>query len=394
VVTATRAEYGMLAPLLHAIAADPVLELQLVVTGAHLSNQFGETWRQIEADGFTIAARVAMLLSSDTGVAAAKAIGLGALGLADAFDNLKPDLAIVLGDRYELLAVASTTLMLRIPLLHLHGGECTEGAVDESIRHAITKLASLHAVAADEFARRVLQLGEPADRVYVVGTLSLDAMAATPLLTRGALCEDLGLAPEGSFLVLTWHPETNSCDYGLSGLAAILAALDRRPEFQVVITAPNADPGSSAVRAAIGAWASRNPERARSVENLGTRRYWSAVAEASAVIGNSSSGLIEAPQLATPTVNVGSRQDGRPRAPSVIDCEARADAVDAALTRALSEAHLTRTRERRSPYGGPGAAERIVAIVRTASLDALRVKPFRDYPIGDASSAAAEGGKP
>ena len=384
VVTGSRAEYGLLQPVMAAVAAAPDLALQVAVTGSHLMAGFGETWREIEADGFAIDARVDLGLADDTRREAARGLGRGVAGFAEAMGRLEPDIVVVLGDRYEILAGVMAAFMLGIPVMHLHGGERTEGAFDEGIRHAITKLSQLHGVAAEEFAARVRQLGEPTDRVHVVGTLALDGLAATPRLDRSALARALDRPLAGTPLfVVTIHPETAMAgETGASGgvAAAVLAALDGFATAELVFTLPNADPGNAGVRRAIGGWVARTSGRAAAFENLGHQRYWSLVGIADTVIGNSSSGIIEVPHLGVPVVNVGTRQQGRPHPPAVIDCPAEPAAVAAAVTRALTPAHRAIAARRDSPYGDVGAAGRIVEILRRTSLHGLTFKPFRDLP--------------
>ncbi len=384
VVTGSRAEYGLLQPVMAAVAAAPDLALQVAVTGSHLMAGFGETWRTVADDGFAIDARVDLALADDTRPEAARGLGRAVAGFADAMGRLAPDIVVVLGDRYEILAAVTAAFMLGIPVMHLHGGERTEGAFDEGIRHAITKLSQLHGVAAEAFATRVRQLGEPPERVHVVGTLALDGLAATPRLDRSALARALDRPLAGTpLLVVTVHPETAMAGDAAatdSVAAAVLAALDGFAGAEVLFTLPNADPGNAGVRRAIEDWVARAGGRAAAFESLGRQRYWSLVGIADAVIGNSSSGIIEVPHLGVPVVNVGTRQQGRPRPPAVIDCPAAPAAVAAAVTRALTPAHRAIAARRDSPYGGAGAGGRVVEILRHTPLTGLTFKPFRDLP--------------
>lgn len=379
-VTGGRAEYGLLSWLMREVAADASLSLQVVATGAHMSPRFGETWRDIEADGFAIDARVNIGLEDDSPLATAQAMGRAVAGLAEAFDRLAPDVVVLLGDRYEILAAAEAALLLRCPVAHIHGGEVTEGAFDDAMRHAITKLASLHFVACADYARRVIQLGEDPARVHVVGALGLDAVANVAPLDRTALEADLGLKLKEPLLVVTYHPTTLGALPPDAAADALLGALDRFPEATVVFTGVNADPGNRAVAERIGAWTAQNKARACWCDSLGQRRYLSLAALAAAVVGNSSSGLIEVPALRVPTVNIGDRQKGRPRATSVIDCEEMTDAIADAIASALSGPFRRHAASAESPYGAGGAAKRIHAVLRSVDPAKLMRKRFRDLP--------------
>lgn len=389
VVTGTRAEYGLLYWLLRDIAADPALELQLVVTGMHLSPEFGLTVRDIERDGFAIDQRVEMLLSSDTGVGTAKAMGLGLIGFADAWSARRPDIVVLLGDRFEMLAAASAALALRLPMAHIHGGELTEGAMDDAIRHALSKLAHLHFTAAEDYRQRVIRMGEAPERVYNVGAPGLDNLLRLPLLERAALAEALGHALRGMVFLVTFHPETLSKTpdetQGLSEVDALLAALDTFPDAQVVLTLPNADPGGRGIAGRLREWAAdwarRDPGRVQVHASLGSLRYLSLMRAASVVIGNSSSGLLEAPSLNVPSVNIGARQRGRLRAGSVLDCAAQAEDIARAILQALDPAWRAARRGWENPYGPldeAGASRRILQVLRTADLDGLLCKRFHD----------------
>ncbi len=377
--TGTRAEYGLLAGLLRRLKDDPAIDLRLIVGAMHLAPEFGETWRAIEADGFTIDARVEMLLASDTPVGTAKSLGLGTLGLADALDRLNPDLLLLLGDRFEALAAAQTALILRIPIAHIHGGEISEGAFDDAIRHAISKMATWHFPAAEPFRQRLIRMGTPPDRVFTTGAPGLDGLVdglvdgpRPPLSALG----DIGLPPGQPFALATWHPATAADEDPVAGLTALLDALDARPDLAVLFTYPNADAGGRAIIAALAPWAQARAPRAVAVPSLGHARYRAALAHAALVIGNSSSGLIEAPAFGLPTVNIGDRQKGRLSAPSVLHCPAETPAILAALDRALSPAHRALSARAESPYGRGRAAEAIHAILRDRPIP--RDLPFHD----------------
>lgn len=360
VVTGSRAEYGLLYWPLMDLRADTRFDLQLVVTGMHLAPEFGLTVSDIERDGFAIARRVDMLVSGDTPVAVAKSLGLGTLGMADALSQLAPDFVLVLGDRFEILAAVQACLVLGIPVVHLAGGDVTEGAFDESIRHAITKMSHVHLVTNEESARRVRQLGEDPSRVHVVGSPGLDHMRRRTLLDRAALEAALG-APLGvRNLLVTFHPVTLGDDHGLPQFEALLAALEQLPpDVHCWLTHANADTGGRALNARLDAWAAGRPDRACVFASLGQLRYLSLMAVADGVIGNSSSGLYEAPSFGVPTVDIGERQHGRLAADSVLHCEPRADEISATIARALAIGR----RETLNPYGDGHSSARITGVL-------------------------------
>ena len=337
VVTGGRAEYGLLSPLLRLLTAAPGIETQLIVCAAHLVDEFGLTRNVILADGFRIDAEVDMLAPGDTAVATAQSLGRGCIGFANAFQNLAPDLIVVLGDRFEILAAVETALLLRIPVAHLHGGEITEGAVDDSIRHAITKMAHLHFVAAAEYAARVIQMGEQPDRVFNVGAIGLDAVIGMKPLSRTELQAAFQIPAERRIVLATMHSETLSDVTPEDQIRPLLKVLGEMSNHVVVLTYPNADFGGRAMIAEIDAFA-RKHDHVVAKSHLGQRGYLSVMAAADAIVGNSSSGIIEAPSFGVATVNIGDRQKGRLHAQSVIDCANNEGSIDAALARAISPA--------------------------------------------------------
>lgn len=360
VVTGSRAEYGLLYWILHDLRDRTDVELQLVVTGMHLSPEFGLTVREIESDGFAIARRVEMLVSSDTAGGVAKSIGLGIIGMSDALEQLQPDVVVVLGDRFEILAAAEACLVHSIPLAHIAGGDTTEGAFDESIRHAITKMAHVHFVTNELSARRVRQLGEDPARVHVVGSPGLDHLRRRPLLARAELEQALGAALGPRNLLLTFHPVTLEPDHGRSQLDELLAALDGLAHDTFVwVTRPNADTGGREIGAALDAWAERNASRARIYTSLGQLRYLSLMSQVDVVIGNSSSGLYEAPSLEVPAVDVGNRQAGRLAATSVLRCPPER----AAISKAIDAAMALDCTGVVSPYGDGHTADRVIDVL-------------------------------
>ncbi len=380
VVTGSRADYGLLSALMREIKNDPAFSLQLVATGAHLAPRFGMTITDIEADGFAVDARVDLGLGEDTPLATAAATGRGVGGIAREMARLAPDWVVVLGDRYEILAAAQAAFLLGLPVAHIHGGEVTEGAMDDSIRHAITKLSHLHFAAAEPYAKRIVQMGEAPTRVFNVGALGVEAALALNPMPPGELDRNLGLALRDPVLLVTYHPVTlRDGDEG-AAVDALLAALDKFGEARVVVTGVNADPGRAAVAGRLAAYAASRAERATIHESLGQRRYLSAMRRAAAVVGNSSSGLIEAPVLGVPTVNIGARQKGRLRARSVIDCGESADEIAAAIARALDPAFRAKIAGQPLPYGGGGSAAKIAAVLKTADPGRFKRKPFHDLP--------------
>jgi UDP-hydrolysing UDP-N-acetyl-D-glucosamine 2-epimerase len=374
VVTGSRAEYGLLYWVLHDLKADPGVQLQLVATGSHLSAEHGMTVRQIEADGFIVDRRVEMLLASDSPGGVAKSVGLGVIGLSDAFESLRPDVVLLLGDRFEILAAAQACLLHKIPLAHIAGGDVTEGAYDESIRHAITKMAQVHFVTNDDAARRVLQMGENPQHVHVVGSPGLDHLRRRSLLGKTELEQSLG-APLGDCnLLVTFHPVTLAQGDGLSEFDELLAALAQTGQDTTIwFTRPNADSGSRAIASRLDAWAGQQGPRVRVHTSLGQVRYLSLMAVVDAVVGNSSSGLYEAPSLGVPTVDIGDRQRGRLAAPSVLHCAPDRGAITASIQQALS----LDARGTVNPYGDGHSAARIVVALRALPPAAqLLRKPF------------------
>lgn len=363
VFTGTRAEYGLLYWLMKEIVAHDALELQVIASAMHLSPEFGSTLRCIEDDGFKIAAKVEMLLSSNTAVGVVKSMGLGTIGFADALSRLRPDVLVVLGDRFEVLAIVQAALIMQIPVAHLHGGEITEGAYDDAIRHAITKMSHLHFTAAEPYRQRVIQMGERPESVYNVGAIGLDDLLRRPRMEVGAIAESLGFPLRSPFVLVTYHPVTAVDEDPVASLEALLAALDKFDGCQVILTYPNADNGGRALIPSLEGFAAARPGRALAIPSLGFPRYLSVLAAASAVVGNSSSGLIEAPAVGVPTVNIGQRQQGRLAAESVLHCACTAQAIEAALTKALSASFRAFCQHVQSPYGAGNAASAIADIL-------------------------------
>lgn len=377
VVTVGRSDFGILRPLLRAIIGEPGLELHLLVTGAQLSPEYGMGVTLIEAEGFPIADRIEMLLSSDTPEAIAKSTGIGVMGFAQSLSARRPDVLVIMGDRFEMLAAAVAAAPLNIPVAHVHGGERSEGAVDELFRHAITKLSHLHFASTAEYAQRIVRMGEEPWRVTVSGAPGLDNLGLVPLATRAELESHLDVAFETPPLLVTYHPVT--LQYGTTGdqIGEVLAGIAGY-NGPIVITYPNADTRSRSIIDAIRAFVGAHPN-ARAVQELGTARYFGLMQLAAAMVGNSSSGIIEAASFQLPVVNVGDRQRGRVRAANVIDAPCGRAAIAAALAAATAPDFRTSLASLRNPYGDGHAAPRIVEVLtRTAVTPQLLEKRFFD----------------
>ncbi|HYA86302.1 MAG TPA: UDP-N-acetylglucosamine 2-epimerase [Nitrospirota bacterium] len=376
VVTGSRAEYGLLYWLLKEIQEDAHLELQIITTGMHLSPEFGSTYRVIEEDGFMINAKVEMLLSSDTPVGIAKSIGLGVIGCADALDRLRPDILVLLGDRFEILAAAQAAMLAKIPIAHLHGGETTQGLLDEAIRHAITKMSHLHFVATEPYRQRVVQLGESPERVFNYGALGLDNILKLTLLSRDKLQEELNFSFRKVNFLVTYHPVTLSAEGPERAMNELFRALDRFPEASVVFTKPNADTLGRIICNMIDDYVDKHIARSVSYTSLGQLKYLSAVSNSEVIIGNSSSGIIEVPALGKPSVNIGDRQKGRLKGPSVIDCDDNAHNIVIAIEKALSAEFKEKIFPAESPYGVGGASKKIKQKLEEVNLNGILFKKF------------------
>lgn len=386
VVTGTRADYGLLRWVMQGIVDAAGLELQVVATGMHLSPEFGLTYRDIEGDGFRIDSKVEMLLSSDSPAGVTKSMGLGLIGLADALEGLKPDLVLLLGDRFEIFSAAAAALLARIPIAHLHGGESTEGAADEAMRHSVTKMAYLHFVAAEEYRQRVIQLGEDPGRVFLVGGLGIDNIQKLQLLDRPALERALDFELGRKSLLVTFHPATLDAQAAGAQMAGLLDALAEMDDTQLIFTLPNADAGSRSLIGRVRQFVA-NRANARAYTSLGQLRYLSCLRHVDGVVGNSSSGLIEAPSFCKGTINIGDRQSGRLKAGSVIDCDMDPTSIRAALRRLYSPAFQESLKTVRNPYGDGGASEKIVRILQDFSLESALKKTFYDLAPARAAEA-------
>jgi len=378
VVTGTRAEYGLLRPLIKGIDESDFLSLQLIVTGAHLSAEFGRTVQEIIDDGFHISRNIEMLLSSDTSVGMTKSLGLGILSFADALSELKPDLLVILGDRYEVFSAASAAMLSRIPIAHLHGGEVTKGAIDEAIRHSITKMSHLHFVATSEYRQRVLQLGENPKNVFCVGGLGVDNILSLDLLPRDELEQQLDFRFLERNILVTFHPVTLTDDkVGIDHLDQLLLALDQLHGTGIIFTLPNADAGGRAFTTKIKNFCSCR-SYASWYTSLGQLRYFSCVRQVDCVVGNSSSGLLEIPSFKKPTINIGSRQEGRLKSSSVVDCLPCLDSILESFKLVYSADFQKLLHNSVNPYGEGGAVNSILNVLSTFSLDGILNKEFFD----------------
>lgn len=375
VITGSRAEYGLLRWVMQGIKDDKTLKIQIIATGMHLSRKFGLTYREIEKDGFRIDSKVKMLTGSDTPVGIAKSMGRGLIGFADALDKLKPNLIVVLGDRYEIFSAVSAALVARVPVAHLHGGEATEGLIDEAIRHSITKMSHLHFVAAETYRQRVIQLGEEPHRVFLVGGLGVDNIKHMQLFDRKTLEASINFKLGSKNLLITFHPVTLEAATAESQMEELLAALETLKDTNLIFTMPNADTDGQRLAKKIQTFVGQH-RNARAYKSLGQLRYLSCIAHVDGVVGNSSSGLLEVPSFRKGTVNIGDRQLGRLQAGSVINCAPTRASITAALKKLYSVEFKNKLAHVKNPYGDGGASKKIVSIIKTTSLNGLIKKRF------------------
>ena len=378
VITGSRAEYGLLYWLMKGVQGANDLQLQIIATGTHLSPEFGLTYKEIEEDGFKINKKVEMILSADTPSAIAKSTGLGMIAFADVFADLKPDVAVILGDRYEVFAAAFAALVACIPIAHIGGGETTECAFDESIRHSITKMAFLHFTAAEEYRKGVIQLGEDPSRVFNVGGTGIDAIIKTDLLKKKELEQRLGFNFWSRNLMVTFHPVTLEKNSSEMQFEELLAALKRLNDTRIIFTAPNADTDGRVIMEMINSFVSEYPERSIAFTSMGQMNYYSALQYVDAVVGNSSSGLSEAPSFRIGIINIGDRQKGRLKVDSVIDCEPEKESILNAIDKVYSKEYQEKLSKVKNPFGDGHASEKILDVLRTISLPGEPKKVFHD----------------
>lgn len=378
VLTGTRAEYGLLKPLMDLIHKSEILNLQVLVTGSHLSPEFGLTYKGIEEDGFRIDEKVEMLLSSDSANGIVKSMGVGMICFADAFERLKPEAIVILGDRYEMLTAASAASVFKIPSVHLHGGEITEGAYDDAFRHAITKLSHLHFTSTEDHRNRVIQLGEHPDTVYNVGAIGLDNVKGLNLLDREALEKDLKLQFKKYNYQVSYHPETLSNLSSLEQFEILLQALEEQQDSMFVFTKSNADTDGRIINTMIDSFVQKHPENMYAFTSLGSLRFLSLLNECDAIIGNSSSGIIEAPSLNVATINIGDRQKGRTQAASVINCRADCKEIKSAIIKTKDSDFASKLNHIKNPYGEGNTAIKILQVLEHTNWEDIKSKRFHN----------------
>lgn len=372
--TGTRAEYGLLKPLMDLVLADKELDFELYVTGMHLSHEFGHTIDLIEQDGIPVTEQVEILLSGDTSSAISKSMGLAMIGFGEVFSRRKPDVLVLLGDRFETFCVAAAATVACIPIAHLYGGELTLGAIDDTFRHSITKMSYLHFTSTEEYRKRVIQLGEDPSRVFTVGAIGVENISTLPLMDKDELQDSLGIKLGKRFALVTFHPATIESLSPENQVNELLKALDSFPDLFIVFTKANADAGGRVINTLIDNFVALNKNRAVAFTSMGQLRYLSAIKLCSVVIGNSSSGIIEAPSFNVPTVNIGSRQDGRVRASSVIDCVVFSTHIEKSINTAL----LNKKNTVLNPYYSANTSSNIFTLLKQALIQDFKTKTFYD----------------
>ncbi|UWY60822.1 UDP-N-acetylglucosamine 2-epimerase [Aliarcobacter butzleri] len=380
VVTGTRAEYGLLYWLLKEIEADKELVLQLIVTGMHLSPEFGLTYKEIEKE-FKIDKKVEMLLSSDTSIGISKSIGLAQISFCEAFEELKPDILIVLGDRYEIFSATSTAMIARIPIVHLHGGETTEGAFDESIRHSITKMSHLHFTATEEYRNRVIQLGEHPSRAFNVGGMGIENIKRLKLLTKEEFENSIDFKLNKKNILVTFHPVTLENSTAQEQFQELLEVIDELEDTNIIFTKANSDTDGRIINQMIDDYVARNFHKSVRFTSLGQLRYLSALQYVDAMVGNSSSGLLEAPSFKIGTINIGDRQKGRIKADSVIDCSANKTDIEKAFEKLYSKEFQNSLINVQNPYGDGYASNKIIEEIKKVDLQNILKKSFYDLKV-------------
>ena len=378
VITGTRAEFGLMYWLLKFLDKDPDIQLQLIATGMHLSPEFGLTYKEIEKSGFKIDKKIEMLLSSDTPIGISKSMGLAQISFSETYCELNPDVIVVLGDRFEIFSAVSAAMIAKIPVAHLHGGEATEGLIDEPIRHSITKMSQIHFTATEEYRRRVIQLGERPEKVFNVGTPGLDNIYYLNLLTQEEFEKSIDFKLNQKNILITFHPVTLEHNTAESQFLNLLEALDKLENTSFIFTKPNADTNGRIIIKLIDEYVAKNPQKSCAFISLGQLRYLTALKYMDAVLGNSSSGLTEAPSFGIPTINIGDRQNGRIKAESIIDCDPDTSSISNALEKAFSKEFKILASRVINPYGVGGASEKIVKQLKEIDLQDILKKSFYD----------------
>ena len=380
-ITGTRAEYGLLSRLMRMVQDDSSTQLQIVATNMHLSPKFGNTYQEIEKDGFAIDKKIPILEDGkDDANATLKSMAKALAGFADAYNELKPDMVVVLGDRYEILAAATAALIERIPIAHIHGGEITEGAYDDAIRHSITKMSHLHFASTEEYRKRIIQLGEQPDRVWYVGAIGVENIKKLPLMGKAEIEEEVKFKLDENTILVTYHPVTLGAHSAGQDIKDFLAALEERRDLRAVFTMPNSDTGSQVIADAINDFVVRNSDRAVAYKSLGIKRYLSVMKYVGAVVGNSSSGLVEVPSFGIPTLNIGDRQKGRIAADSVYHCDTDKASILQGLDTIISPSFKQKAAATHNPYDKAGTAQAIFDVISTYPLEQLKQKHFYDIP--------------
>ena len=381
VITGTRAEYGLLYWLMKEIQNDKDLELQVIATGMHLSPEFGLTYKEIEKE-FEINKKIEILLSSDTPVGISKSMGLAQISFAEAFDDLKPDIVIVLGDRFEIFAAASAALVSRIPIAHIHGGEVTEGAVDEAFRHSITKMSHLHFTSTEEYRKRVIQLGEEPNRVFNVGAMGIENIKRLKLLSKEEFEKSINFKLNKKNILVTFHPVTLENATAKEQFSELLSAIDELDDTNIIFTKANADTDGRIINKMIDEYVAKNKNKAIAFTSLGQLRYLSALQFVDAVVGNSSSGILEAPSFKIGTINIGDRQKGRIKAKSVIDCEPKKESIQKAFAKLYSSEFQDMLKNVKNPYEQDGfPSKKIIKILKNTDVKNLIKKRFYDIKV-------------
>lgn len=382
VVTGTRAEYGLLKPVINRINQDKELELYLVATGAHLSPEFGWTYKEIEQDGYIINKKIEMLLSADTPNSIVKSMGVEMIGMAEVFTDAQPDMVLILGDRYEMLVVAASAMIHRIPIAHIHGGETTEGAIDEAIRHGITKMSYLHFASTEIYRNRIIQLGENPKRVFNVGALGVESIKEIQVLDKEELEESIDFQITPNTAVVTYHPVTLEAQSSEEQFSNLLRALKEKTELRYIFTKANSDPGGKIINQMIDDFVAENKDRSAVYASLGQVRYLSVLRYCNMVIGNSSSGIVEAPSFNIPTIDIGNRQKGRIAADSIIHCETDSRSISGAISKALDDGFRRSLAYVKNPYEGKNTSLKIVNTIKSFLNHGIDIiKEFYDINI-------------
>ena len=377
VVTGTRAEYGLLYWLIKEIESDNKLALQLIATGMHLSPEFGLTYKEIEKD-FKIDKKIEILLSSDTATGISKSMGLGQISFAEAFDDLKPDIVVVLGDRYEICSAVNAAMVARIPIAHLHGGEATEGSIDEAIRHSITKMSHLHFTATEEYKNRVIQLGENPKRVFNVGGIGIENIKRNKLLSKDEFEKSIGFKLNKKNILVTFHPTTLEYKTSQKQFQELLDVIEGLKDINIIFTKSNSDTDGRIINQMIDEYVNKNPYKSVGFASLGQLRYLSALRYVDIIVGNSSSGLLEAPSFKIGTINIGDRQNGRIKAESIIDCSPNSKSIKKAFTKIYSNKFQELLKNVKNPYGNGCASQKIIRVLKKKNLNNILKKNFFD----------------